>query len=137
MAILTLEEAIYAKLKADSTLTSLIGGATTPRIFFSHVPSKTPYPYVVYHLIDGRIPHDSPRQDADYLYQIEAWGMSFSSARAVHSAVYNVLNGNTLGVTGWSNYSSKMRGVIADTEHEGGKQYYRQGGEYQFLLAKI
>jgi hypothetical protein len=39
---------IYATLKADSTLTALIGGATTPRIYADMAPQGTPLPYIVF-----------------------------------------------------------------------------------------
>ena len=39
---------LYATLAADSTLTALIGGATTPRIYADMIPAAASYPAVVF-----------------------------------------------------------------------------------------
>lgn len=41
---------IYDALKADSTLTALIGGSSNPRIYFGLAPEGAALPYVIYNL---------------------------------------------------------------------------------------
>ena len=134
MALLTLENAIYASLSGGTALTALIGGTASPRIYSLQAPSGAALPYVIFFMVDGRIPNASPRQDADYLYQVEGWGETRASAEAISKAIFDVLDRDSLTVAGWSNFDSKCRGVINTVEMDNGRQYWRHGGEYQFKL---
>lgn len=136
MALLTLENAIYAKLTAGTAVAGLVGGTASPRIYNQIAPSDATLPYVVFFLVDGRIPSASPRQDADYLYQVEAWAESRATAETVHKAIFDVLDNQAVTVTGWSNYDTKCRGMITTVATEAGRVYWRNGGEYQFKVTK-
>ena len=131
-----MDDALYTELKANTALTALIGGAFAPRIFALQAPDKSPLPYLVFHLISGSIPSKTPRADADYLYQIDVWATSASEANSIQIVIANAIDGAGLTVTGWDNYHTKLRSIITDVENEGAKQFYRCGGDYQFLWVK-
>lgn len=136
MAMITLENAVYARLIGGTALTALVGGTANPRIYNLIAPSDATLPYVVFTLVDGRIPNASPRQDADYLYQVDAWAESRATAEAVQKAIFDVLDRQSVTVAGWSNYDTKCRGMITTVATEAGRIYWRNAGEYRFMLAK-
>lgn len=136
MALITLENAIYTMLSSGTALTALVGGTASPRIYNLQAPASATLPYVVFFLVDGRIPNSSPRQDVDYLYQIEAWAESRALAENIHKAVFDLVDGQSATVTGWSNYDTKCRGILTRLDTVDGRQYWRHAGEYQFKLAK-
>lgn len=136
MALITLENGVYARLIAGTALTALIGGTASPRVYNLQAPSGATLPYVVFFMVDGRIPNESPRQDVDYLYQVEAWAETRASAEAIQKEIFTVLDRQSVTVSGWSNYDTKCRGIVTTLENEAGRQYWRHAGEYQFLMTK-
>jgi len=136
MALLTLENAIYAKLTSGTAVAGLVGGTASPRIYNLIAPNDAALPYVVFFMVDGRIPSESPRQDVDYLYQVEAWADSRATAETVQKAIFSALDNQAVTVTGWSNYDTKCRGVVTTVATEAGRQYWRHAGEYQLKLVK-
>jgi len=44
---------VYDSLKADATLTALIGGSTAPRIYAFQAPEGATLPYVIFQVIGG------------------------------------------------------------------------------------
>lgn len=134
MAMLTIENAIYAKLSGGTALTTLIGGTADPRIYNLIAPNDADLPYVVFYLADGRIPNESPRQDADYVVRVDAWSKARATSELVQTKIFDLLVDNSLSVSGWGNYSSKCRRIITEASVDEGVIYYRHIGEYQFKL---
>jgi len=135
MALLTIEAGLYASLAGGTALTDLIGGAVNPRIYNRIAPNAAVLPYVIFYLADGQIPNETPRQDGDYVYRVDAWALTRTLAETIQKKIFDLLVGQSLNVAGWSNYDSKLRRLFSEAEAEKGVIYWRYTGEYQFKLA--
>lgn len=133
--LLTIEEGLYASLAGGTALTDLIGGAANPRIYNMIAPNAAVLPYVIFYLADGRIPNETPRQDGNYVYRVDAWALTRAQAETVQKKIFDLLDRQSLSVTGWSNYHTTMRQFFSEAVAEKGVIYWRYTGEYQFKLA--
>jgi hypothetical protein len=94
---MSVEAAIYTILKADGTVTALVGGAASPRIYPIGIPQGKSVPAVVYQQIAG----DRPKSTGgtigfcDALFQVTCWDDDLLGARALADAVRDALDDYT------------------------------------------
>ena len=94
-----MEESLAALLLAHAPLTAL----TAQRVHWMRAPQNVAKPYVVMQVISGipDVTHGGPSGLADARVQIDCYGLTYSSAKAVARAVTQRLSGyrGTQGAT--------------------------------------
>jgi hypothetical protein len=87
---------------------------------------------VIFYLASGLMPNQSPRDDIDWVFRVEAVGESAESADNVRSQIYTALHEQTLTLTGWGNYRTACERVtVLPVENKDGRQYWRRVGDYR------
>lgn len=82
---------LVAHLKADATLTALIG----TRIYPLTAPQNVVKPYITYQVINENNKQcvSGGIYQKDIRFQIDCWGLSYSNVKAIKEAVINRLVG--------------------------------------------
>lgn len=129
----SIDQAVYSKLSAAASLASLV----STRIAESQAPSGWALPYIIFYQASQVLPNDTPRDDINTVYRVEAVAGTRAAAEALHQAIYAVMHNESLTITGWSNYWTRCIGVIKPpVENVEGKQYHRRVGEYRIRAAR-
>jgi len=91
---MSVEAAVYDILSSDSGVTSLVGGARSPRIYQLAVPQGKSMPAIVYQQISSveEITCDGPADPRDDRFQIASWADDPDVARAVAEAVRTAMD---------------------------------------------
>lgn len=90
-----MESALRALLVGYAPLTSLVGGSTTPRIVWNHLPQATVRPAVVLYKITGAegLTHGGPDGLASNIVQIDVQAITVTSMWAIRDAIIAKLHG--------------------------------------------
>lgn len=85
------ESDLVAHLKADTTLNTLVNGRIYPLI----APQNVARPYITYQVVAGRRLQclKGNIYQGDFRFQIDVWGLTYSSVKAISEAVKNCLVG--------------------------------------------
>jgi len=118
---------IYQKLIASATITTLVGGAVTPRIYNLQAPIQSALPYIVFYHNAGGFDNLTPRGEYTFDYRVECVADSRQVCYTVANACATHLHNNDIPLTGYSNYSTKIGQVYSFIENDNGKQYWRKG----------
>ena len=96
---MNLAESIYARAKADGTLSTLIGGATAPRIYPVNVPQGAVVPYVVWQGIgsDPGITHGEASGATERMVQFACFAETLDAAIDLRSALVDAFDSIALG----------------------------------------
>lgn len=86
-----IETDLVAHLKADATLTTLVGG----RIYPLTAPQNVVKPYITYQVINGNNKQcfSGDIYQKDIRFQIDCWSLKYSEVKAISEAVINSLVG--------------------------------------------
>jgi hypothetical protein len=90
-----MEAALRALLTSYAPLTSLVGGSSTPRIVWNHLPQATTRPAVVMFKITGAegLAHDGPDGLSGNIVQIDIQALTVTSMWTIRDAVVAKLHG--------------------------------------------
>lgn len=90
-----IELAIYARLKATTAVTNLIGGATVPRIYPNIVPQDAPLPAIAYQRISAyrRLVMEGPATLIRPRVQLTILASTYSAAKSLAAACREALDG--------------------------------------------
>lgn len=117
-------QALRTKLAATTAVTSLV----STRIFNTHVPAGTAYPYVVMFLGGGGDTNDTPTQNIDMTMTVKivatSGSVAASGAAAIRSALYEADLGT---VGGWNFYRCQVGALIFFDEQIEMTQIYHAG----------
>ena len=100
---MTLDQAIYAQLAADSTVVSLLGD----RIFRLRAPEGEPPPYAVFFRVDDPQVHSCGNDAGPYgpLYQVSVYGETQAVVEQSADAIISVLRDAAGLIGGGSGYT--------------------------------
>jgi len=132
MPIEALETGLYNKLKADSSLTTLLGGTL---IYNRRAPQNPGTAYVVFQWQGGGDENLQPSRSRNVLYTVKAVCDTAEKAAAVDSAIDTALHNTTLTVSGWTNINVVRTDDVNFVESTGVETaYYHAGGIYQIQI---
>jgi hypothetical protein len=124
---MSVDEQLYARLRDDAALAALVG----TRIFPLLAPQDAPLPFIRYQLVSRVADEalDAVSTLASYRFQIDAYGATYASARAVQARMKELLNG-------WAPDTGPIeRSVLINVtdRHEGddARKLYRTSQDYQ------
>ena len=88
--MINIKPTVVAALKADATLTGLLGGQ---RVYFQVSPNADEYPRITYYELDnsGALFADDVEQASEIVIMVDVW--SKTSTSAIAQAVDNVMTG--------------------------------------------
>ena len=126
-----IEEVLYSKLVADSTLNALIGTKLYPQI----APPTITKPYIVYYKVSGDTINIMSMASgvATSVFQFNIWAESYSSAKSVAKALRNKLdsyNDASASVPIQATIFLNEGDLFVDTEVEQ-QQYYGIHQDYE------
>jgi hypothetical protein len=100
LAMLDVQEAVYALLRADSTFVGLVTGGP-----FSPAPQNQPYPYCTFgaHVESPRLTFGKLGQDIIFVLDVWSRTTSFLEAFTIGDRIMQLLNGIQLSLTNFSN----------------------------------
>ena len=128
--------AIYSTLSGGTALTALLAGTTS--IYHGAAPRGTSFDYIIFNQQGGGDENSTPTRAKNLLYQVQA--VSATSARQaglIDAQVDELLHGQTLTVSGWSNYWTMREQDIEYTETTGdGQNIWHVGGLYRIRLCE-
>lgn len=129
-----LDSALYSTLSAGTALTSQLAGTTS--IYHGVAPRGSTLPYVVFNQSAGGDANDTPRRRKDLVYTVQAVSStSYKSAGLIDAAVDDLLHGQTLTVSGWTNFWTMREQDIEYSETtDAGQIIYHVGGMYRIRL---
>lgn len=129
---------VYATLKADATLTALIGGSNA-RIYRGMAPQNATYPCVVFFYQPGG--RDVRGVGTFNIMVTGSWVIKAidrvtgaSSAATIAARMYTLLHGQKGSVTGGAVLACTREEPINYVELLDGAQYQHVGGVYQIIL---
>jgi len=102
---MTLDQAIYKELAADSTVTGLLGD----RIFRLRAPEGEPPPYAVFFRVDDPQAHSCGNDAGPYspLYQVSVYGETQAEVDQTADAIISVLRDASGVIGGDGGYTVK------------------------------
>ena len=129
-----LETAINTKLSAGTALVALLGGTA---IYNTVAPQDAALPFVVFWNAAGREDNTSPRRARTCLYAVVAEADTALVAGAIDAAVDALLHGQSLSITGWSDYwmARELDVSYAERVANGGVIFHR-GAQYRIRTNK-
>ena len=91
---MSVEVALYTILSSDATVTNLVGGSRSPRIYPIGIPQSKSVPAVVYQEISGGRPItcDGTRGYCESVFQVTCWDDDMLGARVLSDAVRNAVD---------------------------------------------
>lgn len=132
MSITALETGLYNKLKADSTLTTALGGTI---IYNKIAPQGVSDSYVVFGWQGGGDQNESPTRMRNLVYQVQAIATTQGTAATLDGYIDSALHNQSLTVSGWSNIWLAREGDINYTEQDtSGVTHYHVGGFYRIII---
>lgn len=93
--------AIYSKLAANSTLTTLLGGTA---IYYQQAPDNQALPFVVFSLQAGGAENINPSDLRNQLYFVRGYAATPALAGSIDAQCHASLHGATLSVSGYTNF---------------------------------
>jgi hypothetical protein len=125
--------ALYSKLAAGTALIAELGGTF---IYDTLAPKEQAYPFVLFsHQAGGpqRLTPGGQWLDAWY---VRAWSANKAQAARLDKLCYELLDGKTLTVSGFTNFDTARVENIALVETEPNTEYvYSYGGIYDVRLS--
>lgn len=130
---------VHATLKADATLTALIGGSHAPRIYRGMAPKDAVFPCVVFFYQPGGrdvrgVGTVNIMINGSWVIKAIDRATSASSAATIAARMYTLLHGQKGTVTGGAVLACTREEPIAYVELLDGAQYQHVGGVYQIYL---
>lgn len=106
-----MESALRALLVGYAPLTGLVGGATTPRIVWNHLPQATVRPAVVLFKITGAegLTHGGPDGLSGNIVQIDVQALTVTSMWAIRDAIIAKLHGYSDATFGLIRHDSERQ----------------------------
>lgn len=93
--------AIYSKLSANSTLTTLLGGTA---IYYQQAPDNQALPFVVFSLQAGGPENINPSDLRNQLYFVRGYAATPALAGSIDAQCSTSLHKATLTVSGYTNF---------------------------------
>lgn len=130
---------IYATLKADATLTALIGGASAPRIYRGMAPLSATFPCVVFFYQPGGrdvrgVGTVNIMIDGNWVIKALDRDNSAADAATIAARIYTVLHGKSGSVTGGKVLACVRDEPIGYVELLDDVLYQHVGGVYQIIV---
>lgn len=129
------DNAVFAKLAADSTLTGLLGGTS---IYRGLAPENTDPPYVVFSPLSPSTPVRTlgaasvAYENAVYVAKVIAAGPSAAAAGTIAARINTVLEGGTLTYTGFTHVRcSREQDIDFEELAPGGVRLFHRGAAYR------
>lgn len=130
-----LNTAITSCLTAGTTVTGLLAGTTS--IYFSEAPPGAAMPYVVWNYQGGGELNLTPKRMKSELVLVAAYARDRGLAGTIDAAIDPLLHGQTLTVSGWTNYWTSREGDFTSLEYEPtGQPVFGVGAYYRVELSK-
>lgn len=130
------DTALYGTLSAGTALTSQLAGTTS--IYHGAAPRDSSLPYIIFSQSAGGDANDTPRRRKDLVYTIQAVSdASYRTAGLIDAAVDDLLHGQTLTVSGWTNFWTMREQDIEYIETaDDGRRIFHVGGMYRIRLVE-
>lgn len=112
-----MEADLTAILLANSGLTALVQTGTAPaRVYWTQAPQGVAKPYITMLRVSGRrdTPMDGPSGFVTSRVQVDCYGSTYASVKAVAAAVEAVLSGKSV-----TQGSTVFQGFFLDAERDG------------------
>lgn len=125
---------LYDTLKAGTALTALLAGTTS--IYNMQAPDSATLPYVVFNLQGGGADPQLPTDAINVLYYIRGYSkISAAAAGSIATQVDALLHGQTITVSGYTNYWCNHESEIELIENlPSGDKIYSDGFLYRIRL---
>jgi len=134
MPITQHETALYGTLSQDGDLISELGGTA---IYNKRAPQSPPSKYVIFQWQGGGYENESPHETVNVVYAIFGIAATQAEAAAIDDKIRAALHGQTLSVTGWTNFWCMREDHISFVEEDsGGVAKYRAGAIYRIRSDK-
>ena len=130
-----IETGLYSALSADSNLLLKLGGTA---IWCPLIPQGQDLPAVVFSYAGGGEENLTPHRMVNTVYAVKGISQtSMKHAGEIAELINTALHGQTLTITGWSNFWLAREGLIRYHEiGPGGEDYYHAGAYYRCRLDK-
>ena len=131
-----LNTALYSTLQAGTALTALLAGTTS--IYNQQPPDNPTMPYVIFNHQGGGNENINPSPMVNDVYFIRGYSeTSALAAGSIRQEIYNLLDGKTLSVSGYTNFWCKAEAHVDQIENlPNGKKAYMSGDFYRVRLDK-
>ena len=131
-AFTALNTGLYSTLSGGTALTTLLGGTA---VYYLHAPEGASLPYVVWNYQGGGDENQTPSRMKNLLLFIRGYAATPSLAGSIDTQVDALLHGQTLTVSGWTNFWTNREEDLALVEYEPtGENIYMAGGMYRVRL---
>ena len=99
---MTIEGAIWARLKAITAVTDIVGSGANARIYAEHLPPTPVFPAITFKLVSAPRVHASGADPGIVRsrWQLDAWATTYKAARDLAAAVRG--NGAANAFSRWS-----------------------------------
>lgn len=125
------EEALFATLSQDSTITALLGNDPT-RIFATIAPDAlVSPPYAVFNANIARELRRTPTPEIEAGYRITVYAQTRLEAHAIQGALHHRLMQADLPLLGYACYQVLWNGATSTTSADGGRIVWAVTGEYR------
>jgi hypothetical protein len=106
-----MESALRALLTSYAPLTSLVGGSSTPRIVWNHLPQATTRPAVVLFKVTGAegLTHGGPDGLSGNIVQVDIQALTVTSMWAIRDAIIAKLHGYSDATFGLIRHDSERQ----------------------------
>lgn len=131
-----LNSAIYSKLNAATTVTSLLSGTTA--IYAQQAPETAVYPYLVYSVQGGGDMNETPHRVKNLVVFVRAYGTANSQVGSIDAAIDTALHLVPFsGVSGWANlWMAREQDLEMVENPPTGEQVFMNGGLYRCYFEK-
>lgn len=91
---------IATTLRASTPLTSLVGGATEPRIYRGEAPEDAAYPHIVYYYLPGGndvrgVGTVTIMSEGNWIIKVVHRSVSYNIPETIAGMIYSLLHGKT------------------------------------------
>jgi len=130
-----LNAAIYSRLSADGSLTTLLGGTA---VYYQQAPDSQAYPFVVWDWQAGGDDNLTPSRMKNMVMHARAYTTAgAANAGTIDARIDTLLHNYTFTVVGWANFQTQREEDIALVENPpDGQKVYSAGGFYRVRLGQ-
>ena len=130
-----IETGLDAKLSGDSDIVAKLGSAN---IWTPFIRQGASYPAIQFYYAGGGEENLTPHRMVNTVYAVKGISQtSMKHAGEIAELINTALHGQTLTITGWSNFWLAREGLIRYHEiGPGGEDYYHAGAYYRCRLDK-
>ena len=129
-----LNKSIYDTLQAGTAYTALLAGTTS--IYHLQAPDNSTLPYTVFSIQAGGDENQTPKRRKNLIMYVRHYSQtSAGNAGSIDTEADTLLHGQTLSVSGWTNFWCNREQDLDMIENEpSGEKVWMSGGFYRMRL---